>query len=78
MNKYYETKPPCDGCGSPALCEENGCARYYHLSDLPKECDWGRCNEKAVDWRHDEKAGYLPVCEKHRAPTSVQKEDSET
>lgn len=28
-------------------------------------CDWGACNEVAVEERHDAEHGWLPVCERH-------------
>lgn len=34
---------------------------------LPFECDWGHCNEFAVQWRFsDSEERWLPVCKDHR------------
>ncbi len=31
-------------------------------------CDWGRCNDDAVQERYSEAHGWLPVCQHHTGP----------
>lgn len=50
----------------------NRIVRTGKIKGVPKpmeqpfgQCDWGDCNSMAIDWRCDNKMGWLPVCENH-------------
>ena len=40
-------------------------------ASIPGTCDWGGCDNNALLARHDEKRGWLPVCQWHAGDASA-------